>query len=231
MFNQLSISICLTLLLALSIPAQAQDDKSITDKIKFIQSALNEESTHSFIWQNGWTTIYGISTAMELVGWRKEPVGSAKKYDHGVSLITSTMALAGMFMEPLDTHNYAKQLAEMPEQTRDEKAYKLKMAEMYLQQSADRERLERSWEPQISSLIVSALAGAAIAFDDNRKKDGLIAFASSMIWTEIKVFTTPNNLNDSLAQYRSNLISKRYQNQRYWQLSGRGTSLNLSYHF
>lgn len=211
--------------------AQAPVADNTSAKLAFIQQSLDDEYTHSYLWQNGWTLLYTASIAMEFVGWRKENPGTAKKYDHGVGLITSTLALSGMFTEPMLTHRYATKLEEMPEASDAEKAQKLKMAEKWLEEAAARERHERSWAPQIGSIIVSALAGGAIALDDNRPKDGLISFAVSMLWTEIKVLSSPNNLTDALEKYRTNRLTKTYQTPSYWQLSAVGTNLSLSYHF
>lgn len=212
--------------------AYAQEQKKQTDKkLQFIQQALDDEYNHSLIWQVGWTTVLGASTAMNIIGHRKEGQEPDKKYDHGVGIITSGLGFIDMFITPLRGYRYADRLEGMPQQTADEKSLKLAKAEQWLEKAAQRQREKRNWQAHASSALVNGLGAAAIAFDDNRPKDALIFFATGMIASEIKIFTAPNDLTDALNNYRNDYVAKTYRQKNYWELSSNGSNLNLSYHF
>lgn len=231
MLKRILFPILISAHFALSSTALAQQADPIANQIEFIQQSLNDEATHSFIWQLGWTAATGISTAVDVVGYRKERIDKHKKYDHGVGMITSGIGFVDMLVTPLLGYRYANELEEMPEQTRAEKKFKLQMAEKWLEKAAQRQQEKRNWQAHAGSVLVNGLGAAAIAFDDKREEDGLMFFAIGMLASEIKIFTSPNNLTDALNNYRNHYTAKTYKQENYWQLSSQGRNLNLSYHF
>lgn len=231
MSNCINATLLLAFILAFSSSAYAQEQTQTDKKIQFIQQSLDDEYTHSFAWQVGWTTVIGASTALNIIGHRKEGQKPDKKYDHGVGIITSGLGFIDMFITPVLGYRYSDKLEELPQQTADEKSLKLAKAEQWLEKAAQRQREKRNWQAHASSALVNGLGAAAIAFDDKRPKDALIFFATGMIASEIKIFTAPNNLTDALNNYRNNYVAKTYRQKNYWELSSNGSNLNLSYHF
>lgn len=223
--------ILLAAFLAFNPSVYAQEQTQTDKKIQFIQQALDDEYTHSFVWQVGWTTVLGASTAMNIIGHRKEGQEPDKKYDHGVGIFTSGIGFIDMLVTPVLGYRYASRLEDMPQQTADEKSQKLAKAELWLEMAALRQKEKRSWQAHVSSALVNGLGAAAIAFDDNRPKDALLFFAKGMIASEIKIFTSPNDLSDALSNYRNNYTAKTYRQKNYWELSSNGSNLSLSYHF
>ncbi len=228
---KVTLYLCFIIGCALSLQTKAQEMTLIDKKINFIQQSLDNEATHSFLWQNGWTILRIFTATRAINNWNNAPVGSAKKYDNGIRSITSTLGVIGMFSNPLRTNKSAFLLRNLPAKTDAEKQYKLKMAEKWFAENAAQEQFRHSWTPRIRTFIVVSLSSSAIAFDDNRPKDGLLFFVTGILGSQLKVFSSPSGLQESFEKYQHNDFSKVYKAPSYWQLSTLGTGLSLSYHF
>lgn len=162
-------------------------------RISAIEKALSEEATHSKIWQNGWTAVFGTLTLVETASAISSDEDDEKddRHDSTVNAISSAIGTASMLLDPLRLHGDLKALELMPQETLEERQRKLKMAESYLEAAALREKAGRSLKNHLLSGLVNLAAGLAVTFDGGREDDGLAMFASGMLVSEIQIFSMP----------------------------------------
>jgi hypothetical protein len=203
------IALILTAML-LHSPAAADDKNDtppgtdITQQIRWIQSSLDAGGASAKRWQYGWSTAYGGLTYL-YAGQSytlDDDDQTDERFDAMVNSAASFIGLAGTLAFPMKTYSAADSLRDMSESTETEKQAKLQQAETLLRQSAEREALGRSWQAHAFGALVGALAGAAVACDDGRGKDGLIMFATNLLVSEIQIFTTPTRATEDWRRYR-----------------------------
>ncbi len=216
-------------LLALAITplSQANDASTHTDqqKLEFIQNNFSANAQHSRYWQNGWLTIFGASAVVHAGIWDQS--GSNKEsYNAKVTAITSTIATVDMLLNPMKSHKYADQL--------NNSDIGLTQAEDWLEKAAKREQYERSLTNHLLSGLVNGLAGLAVGRDDGRKGDGWFTFASGMIASEVKIFTSPTRMTKAWEAYQDGDISPLAASQNTesrWYVAAAGPILQVKYSF
>ena len=219
----------LLLILALAIaPLSLANDNlapSEQAKLEFIQENFNANAQHSRYWQNGWLTIFAASAVVHTGIWDQS--GSNKEsYDAKVTAITSTIATVDMLLNPMKSHNYADQLSNAD--------ISLAQAEDWLAKAAKREKYERSLTSHLLSGLVNGLAGLAVGREDKRKSDGWFTFASGMLASEVKIFTSPTRMTKTWEAYQqgdiSALTTAESQRSR-WYVAAAGPILQVQYKF
>jgi hypothetical protein len=191
-------------------PAAADDPNDtptgsdMARQIRWIQSSLDAGGASAKRWQYGWSTVYGgltyLYAGQALV--LDDDDQANDRYDALVNSTGSLIGLVGTLAFPMKTHSAAEILKNMPESTETEKRAKLHQAETLLRQSAEREAQGRSWQAHAFGALVSALAGVAVACDDERSEDGLIMFATNLLVSEIQIFTTPTRATEDWQRYQ-----------------------------
>lgn len=218
----------ISLILALVIAplSQAADTVTHSDqaKLEFIQNNFSANAQHSRYWQNGWLAIFGASTVVHAGLWDQS--GSHKEsYNAKVTTITSTLATVDMLINPMKSHNYADQL--------NSSDISLTQAEEWLAKAAKREQYERSLTNHLLSGLVNGLAGLAVGRDDKRKSDGWFTFASGMLASEVKIFTSPTRMTKAWEAYQDGDITPiaNYDKQPRWYVAAAGPILQVQYNF
>ena len=181
-----------------------------TTRINWIQTTLESGTRSSKIWQYGWTGIYAASATFEGCNAieKDKPDEEDEQFDSIVNATTSLLGFGSMVLDPLISYSAAEKLRKMPESNTAEVREKLITAEKLLRACAKREERGRSWQTHALAGVVSLLAGVAVACDDSREKDGLAMFASSMVVSEIQIFTMPTTAIDDLKNYENQNFSK-----------------------
>lgn len=223
------ISALFSMLLAFAIVPLSQaaepTNNSDQEKLEFIQSNFNDNAQHSRYWQNGWLTIFGATAVVEAGLWSQS--GSDKEsYDAKVTTITSTLATLDMLINPMKSHKYADQL--------NSSDISLAQAEDWLAKAAKREQYERSFTSHFLSGLVNGLAGLAVGRDDKRKNDGWFTFASGMIASEVKIFTSPTRMTKTWQAYQDGDLSPlaaSHNNKQRWLVAAAGPILHVQYNF
>lgn len=217
----------LALALAIAPISQADDASSHTDqeKLEFIHNNFSANAQHSRYWQNGWLTIFGASAVVHAGIWDQS--GSDKEsYDAKVTTITSTIATIDMLVNPMKSHKYADQL--------NKSDINLTQAENWLAQAAKREQYERSLTSHLLSGLVNGLAGLAVGREDGRKSDGWFTFASGMLASEVKIFTSPTGMTKAWEAYQDGDLSPlaaSLNTESRWYVAAAGPILQVQYSF
>ncbi len=219
----------LTLLFLLNCTTAQADDQS---KLRFLQQQFDNSADHSRLWQNGWFGLFAGVTAVNGIAYTQTD-GEHNKYDRVVGFTTSFLGAADMLLNPMETHNFADDLAAMPTTDNNARQAKLAQAEQWLNTAAEREIYERSLLNHVLAGLVNGLAGLAVAYDDKRPADGWMTFASGMIASEVKIYTAPQTMTEAREQYRNgNLESAAAKSDTaYWQVAAFGPVLSATYHF
>lgn len=191
--------------------AEGQNRPTTTQsRINWIQQSLDDGTTSAKLWQYGWTGIYGAATAFETYNAsdKDEDDEEDERFDSTVNAVTSFLGFGSMLLDPLTSHSAAEHLRRMPVSTKREQEAKLAAAEKLLTACARRQERGRSWQTHAIAGAVSLLAGIAVACDDSREDDGLVMFASSMLVSEIQIFTMPTRAIDDLKNYQNQTFAK-----------------------
>jgi len=220
----------LLLLLMLGCTATAQADEQ--SKLRFLQQQFDNSADHSRLWQNGWFGLFAGFTAVNGIAYTQTD-GEHNKYDRVVGFTTSFLGAADMLLNPMETHNFADDLAAMPTTDNNARQAKLAQAEQWLNTAAEREIYERSLLNHVLAGLVNGLAGLAVAYDDKRPADGWMTFASGMIASEVKIYTAPQTMTEAREQYRNGNFeaAAAKSDTAYWQVAAFGPVLSATYHF
>lgn len=215
------------LLLVLSLlPAGSYADTDL-QKIEFIQQHFDREARHSKLWQHSWTAVIG-GNALASAIMANNTDESRDRTDLTASTITGTLGTVNLLRKPLQTHKYATQLANMPTQTPDQIQAKREQAERWLTLTATQEQQEKSLNNHLVSGLVNAITGVAIAKHGGRDKAGLQAFLTGMLFSEIKIWTAPNNSSRALQQYQNGDLQQNSANKPRLQFNLHGSMLSAN---
>ncbi len=185
-------------------------DSGSEARIAWIQEALDSGSGASKLWQYGWTGVYGATAIVEGVNANDNVEIDEKddQFDSTVNAITSLLGLGNMVYDPLTSYSASEKLKSILASNDMDQKTKLAAAERLLTSCAKREEKGRSWKTHVLAGIVSIMAGIAVASDDSRGDDGLVMFASSMLVSEIQIFTMPTQAIDDLRNYKNKKFTK-----------------------
>ena len=219
----------LTLLSLLSCTAVQADEQA---KLAFLQQQFDNSASHSRLWQDGWFGLFAGVTALNGIAYTQTD-GEHNKYDRAVGFTTSFLGAADMLLNPMQTHRFAEDLKAMPETDNTARQLKLAQAEQWLNTAAEREIYEQSLLNHFLAGLVNGLAGLAVAYDDKRPADGWMTFATGMIASEVKIYTSPQTMTAAREQYHNgNLEAATAKSDApYWQVAAFGPVLSATYHF
>ncbi len=195
---------CLTvnlILIIVTVNAHADSihDNGISERIKYIQQALDSGTGTARLWWNGWVVFYSGAAIVPLtVAFAAN--NKILQITGGVSAAESLIGLSGMLILPFSANIAAEELRSMPENTPGERAKKLAAAELLLKKSSEAELAGKSWVQHLLGILVNA-AGAVVIWKgyENRIKEAggtswqqaLIAFAVGTSVSELQIWTEP----------------------------------------
>ena len=218
-------------LIFMILPAEAASTAK-TERLNFIQQSFNKTEQNSRLWQNGWFSIFTGVTVLNGIAYTQTE-GSHNRYDRATGFTTSLLGAADMLLNPMQTHNYAGQLAAMPDDNEEQQQAKLLQAEAWLSAAASRERYERSFTSHALSTLVNGLAGLAVAYDDKSPDDGWMTFISGVIASEVKIYTAPTQMMQAEEDYNNGNYRQAAANSaaQRWQVAAFGPVLAVQYRF
>lgn len=229
----------LALLTCCQLSQAAETNHSDLAKSQFIQQQLEQQSDHSELWQWGWFGFLAGTGTAQAIG--SQVIDNRDmQYDMRVGAVKSLLGAADLLVNPMKTHSYAAELAQMPEQTPEQQAKKAEQAEIMLKQAVEREEYEQSWVNHTLSGVVNLAGSALIGIDDERPAAALLDFAVGMLVSEIKIYSAPQKLSESLALYQSGDYQALTSNtarkaamptESQWQIAVLGRQLQVDYRF
>lgn len=214
------------LALGLSLSSGAQTTLSDTAKLDFIRTNFTQAASPSQYWQNGWLALFGGSAVIQGATWAISGSDS-ERYDGKVGFISSALGVGDLLMNPMPTHHYAQQFKQQN--------VNLEQAEQWLADAAAKEQYQRSFLNHFLSGLVSAAAGLAVGLDDKRPSDGWLTFATNMLASEVKIFTSPTHMTKTWQAYQQGNLEAvsvaPKSTAPQWQVAAAGPVLILNYQF
>lgn len=169
---------------------QAVDLSDIDDRLRYLNSGLNNIKQPSNYWQYGWTGFYGISGAAQLAG----AIAEDDNDDATVLYVGAVKSLGGltmMLLNPLPVVRGLDELDQLPQETKQQKLDRLAATERILEESARRADERYTVKPHLIGLVVNLLgAGAIAAWGD--KDDALASTALGIAINEAAIWSQPS---------------------------------------
>jgi hypothetical protein len=212
------------------------DDTS--ERIQYIQQALDAGTSSARLWWDSWFGFYTVATVIPLTAAlipsnrmiamtgndRILHISGNIKMLHitgGLSAAQSLIGVTSMLIFPFTPRNAAEELRSMPENTPEERAKKLKKAELLLKESSEEELAGKSWIPHVYGFLINAV-GAVITWKvyENKIreaggtswKQALTTFAIGISINELGIWTEPTQAISAekgyIKRYHSEIDSK-----------------------
>jgi len=193
-------------LLFLTVGATAQDavsptDTEVTNRVSFIQDALDGGQKAANLWWYGWFGGYSAATVGQLAVYSGSN-DEKQRQDMLVGSVTTALGAAGQIVFPLQAGRFASRLRVMPAATPEQRRSKLASAESFLRQAAAQESFGRSWKTQALATALNLAAGLTIWLHyDRPASDGLVTFAIGQLIWEAQIFSQPMKAVRDLQEY------------------------------
>ena len=142
--------------------ADTSNGNDTSQRIRFLQQALDAGTGSARLWWDGWTAFYSGATAVSLAV-ALTTNSKVLQVTGGVSAAESLIGLGGMLIFPFRARTAAQELRSMPENTPEERARKLATAQSLLKKSSDAELAGKSWVQHFLGVLVNA-AGAGVVW-------------------------------------------------------------------
>jgi hypothetical protein len=184
----------------------AQDtlsDNMINERIRYIQTCLENEKPNANLWWKGWIAGYAAATVGQGISCLISDKKSTKQ-DMALGAATTLLGAAGQLFTPMVGCNAPGLLAKEPDSSSDERLAKLKYAEKLFENSAKREKLGRSWQAHALSGAVNLSSGLITWIGFKRSVwAGLGNFAFNMAITEAQIWSQPTRAIRDYKLYNS----------------------------
>ena len=228
--------------------AAALSDEQVTERLAFIESALEAGRPRAETWYYGWLGAYSVgSLACGIVAgtnWANTKIvdGQAVKNRKSAEgmLINGVVLLLGvgdLVVDPFKPALVSGELRALPASSAEERRAKLERAEKMLRDCARRETYGRSLTNHLLNIGANA-AGAVIlkaAFKQSWG-DALVNFASGEAVSLLTIFTQPTRATRDLKAYEAKYLGKGgavlpAPAERKWSLSVGPGGLTFRYEF
>jgi hypothetical protein len=193
-------------LLFLTAGAAAQEtvsptDTEVTNRLSFIQDALDGGKKAADLWWYGWFGGYSAATVGQLAVYSGSD-DEKQRQDMLVGSVTTALGAAGQIVFPLEAGRFASKLRAIPSETPEQRRSKLASAESFLRQAAAQEAFGRSWKTQAMATALNLAAGLVIWLHyDRPAQDGLVTFAIGQLIWEAQIFSQPMKAVRDLQEY------------------------------
>jgi len=208
-------------------------DSMLKVRINYIQNILDKNKKTADIWNYGWIGLYSGGTVAQGVVYL---ANNDKKLRQDMALGAATTLLADVFqlIDPLKTGKYARKLAEMKDETAEDRMIKLTKAEEILKTVATREKSGKSWKIHALNGIVNLSSGLITWLSFKRTVwDGIINFAMNSAISELQICTQPTRTMRDYEIYRQqyypeiSTTSKKHETTYFVSTYAGGISLKV----
>jgi len=183
-------------------------DGEVRERLTYIDSALKEGQFNANLWYWGWLGGYSTVAATQLTLFFAKPdlmsdTRAHGKQDNMTGFITGILGVVGLAIDPMVPGYAHSRFRDMPENTPEERATKLKQAEYWLKKSSKRERDGRGWLNHVLNFAVNFTAGMVIWQGFNRPwTDFFITFGPGFLVGEAQIFSQPWRAMDDWEAYQ-----------------------------
>jgi hypothetical protein len=181
-------------------PALDRCDPDTRDRLRFLESHLDEKSTYAERWWIGWTTVYSAGIAVE--GARAGLADDAgPRADAIVTAVKAGVGLTDNLLRPPPAKEGTRELHTISTNDADGCARRLARAEEILRENAADSRHRRfSWKAHAGNLALN-LAGALIVAEGFDESSGWKSGALGLVVGEGRIWSYPWHAPGALAEY------------------------------
>lgn len=195
--------------IAIALAAAVPAEPSIDERIEFIESHLGDSESALQWWYWGWVAGYSALTVGQAIpGFLADEIESdadtADALRASMLVGASTAAIGAILVGvsyPTGIGAPAV-LAQMPEETEEQRAKKLAVAESLLEKSAEEEAFGSGWIAHAGNVAINLAAGMILWLGFDQLEDGLITFGTGWALGMVQILTQPTRAIDDWAEYR-----------------------------
>jgi hypothetical protein len=183
--------------------ATSPSDREVTNRLAYLQNALDEGRAAANLWWYGWLVGYSGATAGQVAVYSGSD-DEKQRQDMLVGAATTGLGAIYQLLTPMDAARLPTRLRAMPEDNPEARRAKLAAAESFLHLCAAGEKRGRSWKTHALAGAVNLGAGLVIWKHYKRPaEDGLITFAVGQLISEVQIFTQPTKAVRDLREYEA----------------------------
>lgn len=203
---QTIITIGLALALATPPPSEPSEQEA---RLAFIETSLSESECALEWWYYGWIGGYAALTVGQmapavLADELENDADDARALRASMLTGATTAAIGAVVVglsRPAGLGGPAV-LEQMPEETSEQRARKLAVAESLLRETAELEERGIGWLAHLGNVGLNLAAGLVLWLGFDQLQDGLITFGSGWAIGAITIFTQPTRAIDDWAEYQ-----------------------------
>ena len=202
---------------------RALSNEQVTERLAFIENALDSARARAKTWWYGWIAAYSAGAVamgtLAATHWSDKKIDSETQLevadrdfaeDMLVGSVTFALGVGGLVADPFVPAYGPNRLRSMPEGTAEERRLKLEEAEELLRRCAGREKDGRGWLTHLLNLGANAAAGlVTVLVFDRPWSDGLFTFATGEAVSLINIFTQPRRAITDLNNYEIKFLGKQ----------------------
>lgn len=226
--------VVVTILLMCAFSAKADQKPLLSEedmerRLAFIEGRLNEGRNSARYWQYGWSGFFAASAAVQGYAAIDTDDGD-DEVNYAVGAIKSAGGLTLMLLRPLPAVKGAAPLQDMPTNTPDQKAARLKAAGGLLNTNARRAQERKSWIRHLTGIAVN-LVGSAVIAAVGDTDDAVISGLTGIAINQANIWSQPSRAIDDRADYEREFPKASAANEVDWQLTPIAGGLGVTIRF
>jgi hypothetical protein len=174
-------------------------DANHAERIRFIESRLEQRRTYADYWWKGWTAGYGAGTVVEAVLAGTED-RKGRQADYAVSAAKAAFGTARLILYPPSARLGADPMRAIDPVNDAACQQRLEVGEGLLRQNAKESEARWDWKRHLANVAINVAGGLIVAegFDEDR---GWTSMGVGIAVGEAMTFSHPWKSDDDLADY------------------------------
>lgn len=183
-------------------------DSLVDKKISYIENSLQKSVPAVNRWWYGWLGTYTVATGVQAaIGFSSND--KSTRQDMFLGSATTVIGAVFQGITPLHTDKDFRLITQLPDSTPELKAAKLAKAEELFRNTANIEKVGRSWQIHALNEAVNLGSGLITWLAFKRSVwDGVSNFLLNSAVTEIQIWTQPNRTQKDYEKYINMYIEK-----------------------
>lgn len=186
-----------------TVPASAQSacDAATQERLRFLESRLEEGRTNASLWWRGWLATFAIGAVVQSSRTAFTD-NHGREADFLFSAGKSLLGFAELTFRPIVAKDGADPAFAIPENSAEHCARRLSVAEATLARASEQEAERYSWTRHLSSLALNLTAGVLVAEVWHEQAVGWSSFGVSETFSELHIWSQPWRAIDDWNEYR-----------------------------
>jgi hypothetical protein len=189
-----------------ALPAIPDEEQEQRERIHFIQGRLKKQMPEVMAWHVGWTTFYGLGLLVQS-GRAVIATSDAEVADNVVGSVKAAIGVVARLARAPDTIKGAHEMERLPEDTPEQRAHKLLVAERLLRRNAEEcDRRYNLWAHGLN-LALNIAGGLIIGLAYGDRDRALISAGVGIAVGELSIWSQPWRAKRDLTDYRRRFVT------------------------